>query len=377
VASTPGRTRTRRRRPTYPALVPANAEVGDERSQLMAAAIAAAGPARRVAAPNPWVGAALLTRNGRQFAGATEAPGQRHAEIVAIEAARAAGADLRGATLAVTLEPCCHYGRTGPCTEAIIDAEIDTVYVGVEDPDVAVAGRGLARLREAGIALSVGVRVDEVSEQLRAYLHHRRTGRPFVVLKMATTLDGRVAAADGTSRWITGDAARAAVHQLRADSDAVLVGAGTVAADDPELTVRHHGGMDSPTGESGWGRDGGMDSPDPQRVVLGHAPADARIHPCWEMSGPLPEILDELGDRGILQLLVEGGPTVAQQFQAERLIDRYVFHLAPALTGGDDGTPIFKGMGASTIADLWRGRILSTRMLGPDIEIVLDAEEIK
>jgi diaminohydroxyphosphoribosylaminopyrimidine deaminase/5-amino-6-(5-phosphoribosylamino)uracil reductase len=202
--------------------------------------------------------------------------------------------------------------------------------------------------------VTVGVRADEVAEQLAPYLHHRRTGRPFVVLKLAATLDGRTAAPDGTSRWITGAGARGDVHRLRAEADAVLVGAGTVRADDPELTVRD------------------AEGPDPLRVVLGAAPPDAKIHPCLEVEGDLGEVLDLLGQKGVLQLLVEGGPTVAGAFHRAGLVDRYVVYLAPALLGGDDGPPLLAGPGAATIAEAWRGRLRSVEQLGDDLKIVLE-----
>lgn len=204
------------------------------------------------------------------------------------------------------------------------------------------------------MVVAVGRRGAEAEALLRPYLHHRRTGRPFVVLKLAATLDGRTSAADGTSQWITGPVARAEVHVLRAASDAVLVGAGTVRADDPALTVRH------------------VEGPDPQRVVLGRAPEGAAVHPCWELSGELAGVLDELGRRGILQLLVEGGAQVAGGFHAAGLVDRYVLHLAPALSGGDGGRGLFTGPGASTMEAMWRGTIVSTRRLGDDLEVVLE-----
>lgn len=326
----------------------------DAEHRAMGRALAAGAEVRRRTPPNPWVGAVVRTADGREFVGATEPPGGRHAEIVALDAARAAGADLVGATAVVTLEPCCHHGRTPPCTDALIGAGVARVVVAVVDPDPQVGGGGLAALREAGVAVEVGLRADEATASLRPYLHHRRTGRPFVVLKLAATLDGRTAAADGSSRWITGAAARADVHRLRAESDAVLVGRGTVLADDPELTVRTGAG------------------PDPRRVVLGTAPPAARVHPCWELTGDLGDVLDELGRRGVLQLLVEGGPTVAASFHRAGLVDRYVLHLAPALMGGDDGRPVLTGPGARTIDDAWRGRMVSCRPVGEDLEIVLE-----
>jgi diaminohydroxyphosphoribosylaminopyrimidine deaminase / 5-amino-6-(5-phosphoribosylamino)uracil reductase len=275
---------------------------------------------------------------------------------VALDAARAAGADTRGARVWCTLEPCSHHGRTPPCADALVEAGVARVVVAVGDPDTQVAGRGLGRLRDHGVDTVVGVGASEVSEQLRPYLHHRRTGRPFVVLKMAATLDGRTAAHDGSSQWITGEQARREVHRLRADSDAVIVGAGTVRADDPALTVRLVAG------------------PNPRRVVLGTAPAAARVHPCLEWHGSVEALLDHLGAEGVLQVLIEGGARVAADVHRRRLVDRYVMHLAPAFMGGDDGTAVFSGPGAATIDDVWRGAIQSVRTPGADLEVVIDAQ---
>lgn len=306
--------------------------------------------ARAVSPPNPWVGCVLVTADGTVIEGATEAVGGRHAEIVALDAA---GDAAEGATVYVTLEPCSHHGRTPPCSDALIAAGVARVVVGVCDPDDHVAGTGVEALRAAGIVVDVvdGPLAATVEDALAAYLHQRRTGRPSVVLKLAATLDGLTAAADGTSRWITGAEARRDVHRLRSESDAIVVGAGTVRADDPELTVRH---VPAPRG-------------DPERIVLGTIPPGAKVLPARSHVGPFAELLDDLGARGDLQVLVEGGAGVAADLHASGLVDRYVVYLAPALGGGRSGSPLLAGSGLETIADLWRGRFVAVRHLGDDL----------
>ncbi len=333
---------------------------GDQRGRddrMMDLALEAARSCRLVTSPNPWVGA-VVDAGGKQFTGATSPPGGNHAEINALGAA---GPRAEGADLYTTLEPCDHRSRTGPCTEAIIAAGVARVVVAVEDPDPAVRGRGISALQRAGITVKMGVRATDAAELLAPYLKHRRTGLPWVVLKLAASLDGRIAAPDTTSRWITGPQARADSHRLRAESDAVLVGAGTVRADDPALTVRR---WQPPPGVTP-----GIDQP--LRVVLGVAPPGARVHPALEMDGPLEQVLRELGERGVIQLLVEGGATTAASFHRAGLVDHYAVYLAPALFGGDDGLPLFSGPGVATISDLWRGEIADVCRLGPDLRIDL------
>ena len=323
-------------------------------------ALEAARSCRLVTSPNPWVGAVVDTGE-IQFLGATSPPGGNHAEINALEAA---GPRAEGADLYTTLEPCDHQGRTGPCTDAIIAAGIARVFLAVEDPDPEVSGKGIATLQEADVVVEAGVRADEAAELLAPYLKHRRTGRPWVVLKLAATLDGRIAAPDATSRWITSPEARADVHRLRAESDAVLVGAGTVRADDPALTVRD------------WQPPAGVTprTTQPLRVVLGAAPPEARVQPALEMDGPLEQVLAELGERGVVQLLVEGGAVTAAAFHRAGLVDHYAVYLAPALFGGDDAHPMFAGPGVPAIGDLWRGEITNVTRLGPDLRVDLRPE---
>ncbi len=319
----------------------------------MSRALDLAASVRTRTTPNPWVGC-VVAADGHWYEGATEPPGGPHAEVVALAAA---AGHATGATLYTTLEPCAHQGRTPPCADAIVAAGVARVVVAMLDPDPRVSGRGVDFLRRQGLEVVVGVAADAAAELLAPYLKHRRTGRPWVVLKLAATLDGRIAAPDGSSHWITGEEARADAHHLRATSDAVLVGAGTVRSDDPRLTVRTDPAPDH----------------QPLRVVLGQAPADARVRPALEMSGEPSRVLDELGARGILQLLVEGGARVAHAFHHGGMVDRYVVYLAPALFGGDDAVPMFAGAGAPTMEGIWRGRLVSVTRLGDDVRVELEA----
>lgn len=319
---------------------------------FMDRALALSSAARRIAPPNPWVGCVIVTGDDVVGEGVTQAPGQSHAEQVALAAA---GARAHGSTVVVTLEPCAHHGRTPPCAQALVEAGVARVVVAMEDPDERVAGRGVALLRAAGVEVVVGARADEARRVLAPYLWHRRTGRPYVVLKVAATLDGRVAMADGSSQWITSVAAREDAHELRADSQAVLVGAGTVRRDDPRLTARI-----------------GATVVEPLRVVLGTAPVDAKVHPCLERRGDLGPILTELGDQGVLQVLVEGGPYTASEFVEAGLVNRVVWYVAPAVAGSRDGLGALSALGTGAIDEVRRGRVLDVRRVGPDVRIEVE-----
>lgn len=330
--------------------------------RLMQRAIARAWHARMMAPPNPWVGCLIVTPDGTTFEGGTQRPGGQHAERQALDFA---GRRSIGATMYTTLEPCSHTGRTGPCSKAIIEAQIDRVVIGVLDPDQNVSGNGFRELQKAGIEVTVGTEADAVEHQLAPYLHHRRTGLPWVLLKLASTIDGKTAAQDGTSQWITGDEARLDAHYLRANSDAILVGAGTVRVDDPSLTVR---GVVAPDGKA---------PRQPMRVVLGSAPADAKIRPCREMSGDLDDVLQDLGRDGVVQLMIEGGAAVAGAFHGAGLVNQYVLYFAPALMGGGGGLPLLGGSGTPTIGELARGRFDQVRSVGDDlrIDLILNPKE--
>lgn len=322
--------------------------------------------------PNPRVGAVIVSGDGHVLGeGAHERAGKPHAEIVALSRA---GELAGGATAYVTLEPCSHHGRTPPCTDALISAGIARVVVGTEDPDARVRGRGIEELRRAGIEVTTGVLGEAVEGMDPGYFHHRRTGKPLVTLKLAMTLDGQTAAADGSSRWITGDAARRDAHRLRSQADVVIVGAGTVIADDPRLDVRldgYQGRQPRPVVVSGkrplpdgaalLSRDPIIYTPAPlevaaEQVVTGR---DDRVE--------LSEMLGDLGERGYVTALVEGGATLAAELLRAGHVDRIVLYLAGKLALGT-GVPAFSGVFA-TISDALPVTIESVSRMGTDIRV--------
>ena len=311
--------------------------------------------------PNPAVGAVILDAAGTPVGeGATAAPGGPHAEVTALAQA---GDRARGGTAVVTLEPCAHTGRTGPCADALVAAGIARVVVAVPEP-TQLAGGGADRLRSAGVAVELGVEQAEAEGgALASWLTGVREQRPFVVWKVAATLDGRVAAADGSSRWITGPEARSAVHRLRATCDAVVVGSGTALADDPQLTVRDE-----------HGRDAGRQ---PLRVVVdrrGRVPADARVlddaaPTLVSSAGDPAAVLTELFDRDVRRVLLEGGPSLAAAFLREGLVDEIVIHLAPKLLGA--GPSLVSDLGIHGIGDALDLSIVDVTLLGGDVAIRL------
>ncbi|TLW95372.1 bifunctional diaminohydroxyphosphoribosylaminopyrimidine deaminase/5-amino-6-(5-phosphoribosylamino)uracil reductase RibD [Saccharomonospora piscinae] len=321
-------------------------------------ALALSDAVRGTTSPNPPVGAVILDAHGHRVgAGATQPPPGPHAEVVAL---REAGRRARGGTAVVTLEPCAHHGRTPPCTRALLDAGVAAVRFAVPDPHPAASGGGEV-LRAAGVDVEAGSLADEVAAgPLRAWLHRERTGRPHVTWKYAATLDGRVAAADGTSRWISGPVSRAEVHAIRAAADAVVVGTGTVLADDPWLTVR--------------GDDGALAARQPLRVVVGTRgiPGGARVLDSAAETIVLDshdpdEVLAVLGDRGVVDVLLEGGPTLAGAFVAGRRVDRLLAYVAPALLGA--GAVALGPAGVSTVTEAHRWRVETATMSGEDVRI--------
>ena len=315
--------------------------------------------------PNPPVGAVVLDAEGNLVgAGTTQPAGQAHAEVVALAQA---GERARGGTVVVTLEPCSHTGRTGPCTTALLQAGVRRVLVACADP-TPTAGGGADLLRAAGVEVITGLLADEVAHgPLEAWLGAQTHGRPFVTWKYAATLDGRSAAADGSSKWITSVEARADVAQLRSEVDAVVVGIGTVLADDPALTVR---------------RDGVVADRQPLRVVLdsdGRTPPGAKVLDGQAKTlvitneqtprHDLPAVLELLAQRGVVSVLLEGGPTLAAAFLQADLIDRVVGYLAPALLG--EGPPMIGAIGAGTINAAVRLRLDEVSRVGDDVRLTM------
>jgi diaminohydroxyphosphoribosylaminopyrimidine deaminase/5-amino-6-(5-phosphoribosylamino)uracil reductase len=359
----------------------------DER--FMRRALALAERARGLTSPNPMVGAVVVANDQVLAEGFHAAAGRPHAEI---EALAAAGARARGATLYVTLEPCTHHGRTPPCAPAVVASGVRRVVVAATDPNPAVAGGGLAALRAAGLEVRAGVLQAEAERQNRAFFTAMRAGRPHVTLKAAMTLDGKIADAHGASQWITGEAARREAHRLRGESDAVVVGVGTVLRDDPRLNVR----LDRP-----WPRE-------PYRVVLDSrartpvsaaliasgtparaivavapdAPADrvraletagatvARVAARGERVDPAA-VLAALHAREVRAVLVEGGSEVHASFLENGLVDRVAVFVAPRLLGGRDAPSAVGGAGLALKDALPLGPFTITP-LGEDVLLEAD-----
>jgi diaminohydroxyphosphoribosylaminopyrimidine deaminase/5-amino-6-(5-phosphoribosylamino)uracil reductase len=298
--------------------------------------------------PNPVVGA-VVVRDGEVVGrGWHERAGGPHAEIVALEAA---GDAARGATLYTTLEPCAHHGRTPPCVDALVAAGVSTVVAAAGDPNPKTDGRGFGALRAAGVEVEIAdgdasVRARRQNEAYRTWI---TKARPFVTYKAAMTLDGRLAAAGGDARWVSGEDSRRLVHELRAASDAVAVGMGTVREDDPSLTAREVGALDQP-----------------RRLAFGSGPLPEGSE-LELVSGDLKEGLARLAEEEVQSLLLEGGPTLAGAFLRADVIDKLVLFVAPKLVGGDDAPPLFAGPGVRVLADAVTVTSVEVSHVGEDV----------
>jgi len=353
----------------------------------MRRALDLAARARGRTSPNPMVGAVLVNEGGVVGEGFHAFAGSDHAELEALRAAESAAA---GATLYVTLEPCCHFGRTPPCVDRIIKAGIRRVVAACEDPNPAVSGKGFATLRAAGLTVDVGVLEQEAAHLNEAFFTYIRTGRPFVILKAAASLDGKIATQTGDSRWITGESARQHVHHLRDEVDAVLVGIGTVLRDDPMLTTRL----------------GKLDQRDPARVVVDNlarlplraqvinrastAPTivavsemaprarlealeregvQALVVPASPRRVSLAHLMDALGKMGFLSVMIEGGAEINASALQDGVVDKLLLFLAPVLIGGKSTPTAVGGEGIETLRQATRVRDVRVERFGEDILI--------
>jgi diaminohydroxyphosphoribosylaminopyrimidine deaminase/5-amino-6-(5-phosphoribosylamino)uracil reductase len=366
-------------------------ETRDFDRRMMQAALALARRGLGTVWPNPAVGCIIVKDGCVVGRGWTQPGGRPHGET---EALRRAGEAARGATAYVSLEPCCHWGRTPPCADALIAAGVRRVVVTLEDPDRRVAGGGLRRLRAAGLAVETGLGAAEAAEVNAGFFCRLHLGRPLVTLKLGTSIDGRIATATGESQWITGPPARERAHWLRAVHDAIMVGTGTVLADNPQLTCRLPGLV--------WRSpirvviDRSLRVPPSMRII-----AEAHEVPTWILTSPsadpdrrqallasgvtlidvapgpdgaigLAGALAALGERGITRLLVEGGGRLAAALIAARLVDRLVWVHAPLLIG-DDGIPAIAGFGVEALTEARRFERLSTETVGTDVLTVFRA----
>lgn len=336
--------------------------------------------------PNPIVGAVIVKEGRVVGLGTHLKAGEAHAEVHAL---RMAGSEARGATVYVTLEPCSHFGKTPPCVDFLIENEVGRVFVATTDPNPNVSGRGIEKLRNAGIEVEVGLKKEEADALNEMFFHYIRTKSPFVTLKSATSLDGKIATVSGESQWITGEQARYDAHRYRAEHDAILVGVNTVLADNPTLTARLSGGAKNPI-----------------RIVLDHhlrTPLNAnvvqvgdaetwivtreaaakkrgsqynvRVVPFPDKQIEIRSLLQWLGSEGITSLLVEGGATVNDSFLRAGAVQQVITYIAPKLLGGASAPTSFGGRGIERLADARSLTVASVEQLGNDMKIVSRPEE--
>ncbi len=335
--------------------------------------------------PNPAVGAVVVKEGKIVGEGWTQQPGQAHAEVLAL---RRAGAKAAGAVLYTTLEPCSHFGRTPPCTDAIIEAGIAEVCAATIDPNPLVNHSGLSRLQEAGIKLNVGECEEEAAELMEAYAKHITTGLPFVTAKFAMSLDGKIATRSGDSKWITGEESKRYVHELRAASDAIMVGINTVLADDPQLTARDEQGspLDRQPLRIIVDSRGRMPrearllaepgdtlvavAENATRSAVEQADAEIEVMPAEDGSVDLSSLMRLLGQKDITSVFVEGGGTLLGTLFDQGLIDKVIAFVAPTIIGGKDAPSPIAGLGVEKMADalrLHRSRVMQS---GRDVAVI-------
>lgn len=355
---------------------------------FMQAAVAQSKLARLLAPPNPWVGCVIVKEEQIVGKGYTQTPGQEHAEIMAL---REAGMRAKGATVYVTLEPCAHFGKTPPCVAALIESKVSRIVIGLQDPDPQVNGKGIKLLIEAGIDVKVGTCRDEIIALLEPYLYHRKTGHPFCIAKVGISIDGKIAAGDGTSKWITSNEARQDAHLLRAESQAIIIGAGTAMTDLPRLTVR---GLASSSFKP------------PIRVIMDARGNVSATTPLFNVSeGPILVLTTEasskekrklwldtgadvhvlqpspshqgvdlhsalalLGKLGVVQALFEGGGTLIGSLWKSGLMNQLTTYIGPCLLG-ETGWSFCKGLEIKTINDAPRLKLKLVKQINDCIRL--------
>jgi len=359
----------------------------DEDKRFMSKALELAALGRGSTSPNPLVGAVVVQGGKIIGKGYHRKAGTPHAEVYALQEA---GELAQGSTLYVTLEPCCHYGRTPPCTEAIIQAGIKRAVIAVYDPNPLVAGKGIQALQDAGLEVRIGVLEKEAERLNEAFFKYIRTSKPFVTLKAATSLDGKIATCTGDSRWITGEKARLYVQQLRAESDAIMVGIGTVLADDPLLTVRLPSENKKPLRVI---LDSSLRLPEDSKLVQtarevpvvvaavrGKYQEQKRVLleqqgvEVWDFRGidgrvELESVLKELGKREVVSILLEGGGVLNSSFLEAGLVDKFILFLAPLIIGGKNAPGAFGGDGSAKLDDALRLGDLGIKRIGEDLMV--------
>ncbi len=353
----------------------------------MQAAFELAEKARLLSPPNPWVGCTIVQEGQIVGRGFTQPPGSAHAEIVAL---REAQTKAEGATVYVTLEPCSHWGRTPPCVDALIAAKVKKIVVAIEDPDPLVKGQGIQRLRQAGIEVIVGECSEQAMQLLEPYIFHRTHRCSFCVLKSGVSMDGRIAAQDRSSQWITSEEAREDVQRLRAQSQAILVGAGTANTDKPKLTVRHpsYTPLKPPlrvvcAGKSNLEPDGPLfdmtlgptliyatEQSPPQNIETWQATgAEVKLIGSHNGNIDLKALLQDLATRGVLQVLVEGGPTLQASFIQAKLAQKWVVYVGNCLLG-NTGLPLLSDFIVKTIKDAPRFILDSCQQFADSVKLI-------
>ena len=354
--------------------------------EYMQQALDLAGHARGDTSPNPLVGA-VIVKDGQVIArGYHHQAGHNHAEINALENAEE---EITGATMYINLEPCTHYGKTPPCSEAIIKSGLSRVVIAMEDPNPKIAGAGVKRLKEAGLEVEVGLLKEKAQRLNEIFIKYITTNKPFVILKNAVTLDGRIATKNGDSKWISGEQARSIVHDLRDRVDAILVGIGTVLSDDPRLTTRLPDGGTDPLRII---LDSRLNIPLTAKIINQDSPADTMVVTTSQASEDkkkelmargvrvleigssrgidLTELLKRLAAEEITSLLVEGGSQVNSSFWAGRLVDKLYYFIAPKIIGGKEAVPVVAGEGVKKVKDGIKIVDKNIRQIGEDLLLV-------